>query len=65
MNKKSVVIALGGNALSPKGDDGSVQNQFKHTRDSMANIMHFVRKNYNICITHNVVVLLIALCTLV
>ena len=52
MNKKSVVIALGGNALSPKGDDGSIKNQFKHTRDSMANIMHFVRKNYNICITH-------------
>ena len=52
MNKKSVVIALGGNALSPKGDDGSIKNQFRHTINSMQNIMHFVRKNYNICITH-------------
>ena len=52
MNKKTVVIALGGNALSPKGDDGSIKNQFRHTKDSMQNIMHFVRKNYNICITH-------------
>ena len=52
MNKKSVVIALGGNALSPKGDDGSIKNQFIHTKESMQNIMHFVRKKYNICITH-------------
>ena len=52
MNKNSVVIALGGNALSPKGDDGSIKNQFFHTKESMQNIMHFVRKNYNICITH-------------
>ena len=52
MNKNSVVIALGGNALSPKGDDGSIKNQFFHTKESMQNIMHFVRKDYNICITH-------------
>ena len=52
MNKNSVVIALGGNAISPKGDDGSIKHQFFHTKESMQNIMHFVRKNYNICITH-------------
>ena len=50
--KYSVVIALGGNALSPKGDNGNIENQFLHTRESMKNIMYFIRKNYNICITH-------------
>ncbi len=41
MNKNSVIIALGGNALSPKGDDGSIKSQFFHTKESMQNIMHF------------------------
>ena len=50
--KYSVVIALGGNALSPKSDNGNIENQFLHARESMENIMYFVRKNYNICITH-------------
>tara|TARA_B110000263_G_scaffold249754_1_gene268374 strand:+ start:673 stop:1617 length:945 start_codon:yes stop_codon:yes gene_type:complete len=52
MNKKTVIIALGGNALSPKNEAGTIEQQFKHTRDSLTSVMHFVRKNYNICITH-------------
>ncbi len=51
-NKPTVVIALGGNALSNKKDSGTVEEQFKHTRDSLKPIMHFVRAGYNICITH-------------
>ena len=41
--KYSVVIALGGNALSPKGDNGNIKNQFLHTRESMKNIMYFIK----------------------
>jgi len=50
--KKTVVIALGGNALSPKKEAGTIVQQFKHTRESLKAVMHFVKLNYNICITH-------------
>ena len=50
--KKTVIIALGGNALSPKNEAGTIDQQFKHTRDSLKSVMHFVKLNYNICITH-------------
>ena len=49
---KTVVIALGGNALSPKKEAGTIEQQFKHTRESLKAVMHFVKLNYNICITH-------------
>jgi len=51
-NKKTVIIALGGNALSPKNEAGTIQQQFKHTRKSLRSVLHFVKANYNICITH-------------
>ena len=52
MSKKTVMIALGGNALSPKTETGTIDQQFSHTRESLKAVMHFVRKEYNICITH-------------
>jgi len=51
-SKKTVIIALGGNALSPKKEAGTIEQQFKHTRESLKAVMHFVKLNYNICITH-------------
>ena len=51
-NKKTVMIALGGNALSPKNEAGTIQQQFKHTRESLSAVLHFVKNNYNICISH-------------
>ena len=50
--KKTVIIALGGNAISPKNETGDIQAQFAHTKESLDGIMHFVRERYNICITH-------------
>ena len=50
--KKTVIIALGGNALSPKEEAGTISQQFHHTRESLKAVMHFVKLNYNICITH-------------
>ena len=50
--KKTVIIALGGNALSPKSEAGTIKQQFKHTRESLKAVMHFVDLGYNICITH-------------
>ena len=50
--KETVMIALGGNALSPKKETGTILQQFAHTRESLKAVMHFVRADYNICITH-------------
>ena len=50
--RKTVIIALGGNALSPKKEAGTIEQQFKHTRESLKAVMHFVKLKYNICITH-------------
>jgi len=46
------MVALGGNALSPKSDAGTIESQFEHTKKSLKSLMHFVRNDYNICITH-------------
>ncbi len=46
------MIALGGNALSPKNEAGTIQQQFKHTRESLMAVLHFVKNDYNICISH-------------
>ena len=51
-NSRTVMIALGGNALSPKSEAGTITEQFRHTKSSLKGVMHFVRANYNICITH-------------
>ena len=50
--KKTVIIALGGNAMSPKKEAGTIEQQFRHTRESLKAVIHFVKLNYNICITH-------------
>ena len=52
MAKKTIMVALGGNALSPKSDAGTIENQFEHTKISLKSLMHFVQNDYNICITH-------------
>ena len=42
------MIALGGNALSPKSEAGTINQQFKHTKNSLKGMMHFVQAGYNI-----------------
>jgi len=46
------MIAFGGNALSPRGEAGTITQQFAKTRESLAPIMHFVENEYKLCITH-------------
>ena len=48
----TVVIALGGNALSPGDTLGTVTEQFAHTREALRQIMPFVREGYNVAIAH-------------
>ena len=52
MGKKTIMIALGGNSLSPKVSSGSVGEQFSFTRRTMEHLSEFILKDYNICITH-------------
>ena len=52
MKKSTAMIALGGNSLSPKGVAGSIEQQFRYTRDTMVGLSIFIRSSYNICITH-------------
>ena len=52
MKKQTVMIALGGNSLSPKGSSGSVAEQFAYTRKTMDYLSAFITLGYNICITH-------------
>ena len=52
MKNSTVMIALGGNSLSPKGKTGSIEEQFSYTRKTMDGLSNFIDLNYNICITH-------------
>ncbi|MBT8478245.1 MAG: carbamate kinase [Gemmatimonadetes bacterium] len=49
---RSVVVAIGGNALSPAGESASVGNQFQHTRDSMEPIVNLALQGWNIAVVH-------------
>ena len=41
----TVIIALGGNALSQKDESGTIDEQFAHARESLKGVMHFVKKD--------------------
>ena len=48
----TAIIALGGNALAPAGEDATIQNQFRHTRESLGPIVELVADGWNVCIVH-------------
>ena len=52
MKKQTVMFALGGNSLSPKGSSGNIAEQFAYTRKTMDYLSTFITLDYNICITH-------------
>ena len=52
MKNSTVMIALGGNSIFPKGKTGSIEDQFSQTRKTMDGLSNFIDLNYNICITH-------------
>ena len=46
------MIAMGGNSLSPKGEAGTITQQFAHTRETLDGIENFIERGYNLCINH-------------
>ena len=52
MKNPTVMVALGGNSLSPNGKTISIEDQFSRARKTMDGLSNFIDLNYNICITH-------------
>jgi carbamate kinase len=49
---RTIVVALGGNALQPEGERGDIHDQFRHTRESLGAIVDLAGKNWRIAIVH-------------
>ncbi|MBD3168573.1 MAG: carbamate kinase [candidate division Zixibacteria bacterium] len=51
-NVKKAVVALGGNAITRKGENDDIHQQFANTRKSLEPIIQLIRSGYNIAIAH-------------
>ena len=49
---KTVIVAIGGNALSPSDESASIHNQFRHTRESLLAIVPLALDGWRIAIVH-------------
>ena len=50
--RRTAVIALGGNALSPPGERSSIHDQFRHTRESLGLLVELALDGWNLCLVH-------------
>lgn len=48
----TAVVALGGNALAPSGEDSTIYDQFRHTRESLGPIVDLAVAGWNVCVVH-------------
>lgn len=48
----TIVIALGGNALSPPGERATVADQFRHTRRSLEAVVPLAEEGWRIAVVH-------------
>lgn len=49
---RTIVVALGGNALQPVGGKGDIYEQFAHTRKSLEPLVALAREGWRIAIVH-------------
>jgi carbamate kinase len=49
---RTIVVALGGNALQPAGGKGDVYEQFAHTRSSLEPLVALAREGWRIVVVH-------------
>ena len=52
MNKKTIMIAIGGNAISSSTGDETINESFSNTRSLVKNLKPFFKLNCKICINH-------------
>ena len=49
---RTIVVALGGNALQPPGGRGDIHEQFAHTRSSLEPLVALAREGWRIAVVH-------------
>jgi carbamate kinase len=49
---RTIVVALGGNALQPEHEVGDIHQQFAHTRESLGAIVALAREGWRIALVH-------------
>ena len=52
IDKRTAVVALGGNALAPSDERSTIADQFRHTRQSLAPVVDLVVEGWNVCVVH-------------
>lgn len=50
--RKKAIVALGGNALIKKGQEGTIYEQFENTREVIKSIVKIIKEGWAIVITH-------------
>ncbi|MFQ6009290.1 MAG: hypothetical protein ACE5K8_10125 [Candidatus Zixiibacteriota bacterium] len=50
--RKTAVVALGGNAITQPGQEDTIANQFANTRRSLGGIVELARDGFNLVVTH-------------
>jgi carbamate kinase len=51
-HSKRIVIALGGNVVTPPHHKGTYEEQFSHVRSACRHIVEFVRQGFEVVLTH-------------
>lgn len=52
MMRKTVVVALGGNAITREFEEGNIAQQFENTRRSLLSVIQYIRHGYRVVVTH-------------
>lgn len=51
-NRRTLVIALGGNAITREFEEGNIEQQFANTRRALAGVARLVQKGHRVALTH-------------
>jgi len=52
MNRKTIVVALGGNAIIEEGTRGTIEEQFANTRKSLGAVVGMIQEGHKVVLTH-------------
>lgn len=50
--KKTIVVALGGNAIVREGQGGTISEQFHNTTNALQGVLELIKKGHRVIITH-------------
>jgi carbamate kinase len=50
--QRTAVVALGGNALAPSGEESTIAAQFRHTRESLSPVVDLALDGWSVCVVH-------------